>query len=262
MKDGRHPAFGSYNYTGINMRDGTLTFNDFGVASIQLKHDQGILLTGLPAGYTYEITESDDDWYELSSSTHDSGSIETDTVIDSVFTNTRKSSAITLKKTVVGNMGDKGKLFDFEIYIVDEGRELNGRYPIVIHRKDGTDEQVSDAFVDGAVVLHLSHGDVAEVTGLPFGARYEIDELAASRKGYRTESTNETGNLTSDSITSEWTNTKDGMVPTLRDFRMPDAMFAVYLASTVAAFILIGKRRRQTHGKGHAQSDEEQDAEG
>lgn len=244
LRDGRYPAFGTYDYTGINMRNGSLTFDDTGTASIQLKHDQGITLTGLPAGYTYQITESEDEWYTQSGVTNASGAIASGSTIESVFTNTRKSSTLNVRKTVVGNMGDKSKLFDFEVYIVDEGRELSGAYPIVIHRQNGTDETVEDEFVDGAVVLHLSHGDVAELSGLPFGARYEVDELATSRRGYRTESTNENGLLGNDAVTSEWTNTKDGMVPTLRDFRMPDLTFLIWMMSVIATFVLIGQRKR------------------
>ena len=244
LHDGRYPAFGSYDYTGTNIRDGSLTFDDSGTASIQLRHDQAITLTGIPAGYTYQITESDDEWYTQTAATNVSGTMVPESTIESSFTNTRKSSSLQATKNVVGNMGDKSKRFEFEIYIVDEGEELNGSYPIVIHRNDGTDETVTDQFVDGAVVLHLAHGDVAEVTGLPFGARYTVDELASSRRGYRTSSENDTGILGDDTITATWTNTKDGMVPTLRDFRMPDFMFVIYLASTAAAFVLMGKRHR------------------
>jgi hypothetical protein len=145
---------------------------------------------------------------------------------------------------VVGNMGDKSKLFDFEVYVIDEGREISGAYPITIHRAGGTNETVTDEFVEGAVVLHLSHGDVAEISGLPYGARYEVDELVPSRNGYKVDSTNDNGTLGDQAVTSEWTNTKDGMVPTLQDFWLPDIGFVIAFAILVLMFF--GFRNRKS----------------
>lgn len=175
-----------------------------------------------------------------------------DDVVQSSFENTRKSSALSITKNVVGNMGDKEKLFDFEVYILDNGRELSGSYPIVIHRHNGTDEQVATPFVDGAVILPLAHGDTAEITGLPFGARYTVDELAASRKGYKVTSTNDSGVLGETVSTSSFTNTRDGMVPTLQDFWMPGAVFIAGMAIVGTTFILLRKRKK---GHNNPESD-------
>ena len=252
LRDGRYPAFGTYDYVGTNIRDGSITFDDSGTGSIQLKHNQAIEITGLPAGYTYQITESADEWYTQTSSSNTSGTIMADDVVQSSFENTRKSSALSITKNVVGNMGDKEKLFDFEVYILDNGRELSGSYPIVIHRHNGTDEQVATPFVDGAVILPLAHGDTAEITGLPFGARYTVDELAASRKGYKVTSTNDSGVLGETVSTSSFTNTRDGMVPTLQDFWMPGAVFIAGMAIVGTTFILLRKRKK---GHNNPESD-------
>ena len=243
LKDGRYPVYGTYSYTGTNIRNGSLTFDDAGHAVIQLKHNQAIEFTGIPAGYTYTITEANDDWYTNTYNDNTTGTIVADTTLTSSFTNTRKSSTLNVKKMVVGNMGDKSKLFDFEVYIIDEGREISGSYPITIHRAGGTNETVTDEFVEGAVVLHLSHGDIAEISGLPYGARYEVDELAPSRNGYKVDATNDNGTLGDRAVMSEWTNTKDGMVPTLQDFWMPDIRFVIAFVLFVLMFFGLTRKR-------------------
>jgi hypothetical protein len=214
------------------------------MASVQLKHNQSIEITGLPAGYDYEITESEDNWYTQTSSSNTSGKIVANEVVRSTFENTRKSSGLNVSKTVVGNMGDKSKLFDFEVYITDNGRELSGSYPIVIHHLNGEREQVTTPFEEGAVVLQLAHGDVAEFTDLPFGARYEVDELPASRREYCVSSTNVRGDLGDSTIESAWTNTRNGMVPTLQDFWMPGMAFVAGLIVVGTTFVLLKRRKK------------------
>ena len=204
LKDGKYPAFGTYAYKGTNIKDGTLTFNDSGEASIQLRHDQAIELKGIPEHYTYKITESDDQLYDCSEEDREvSGQIEKNQVQNESFTNTRKDTKLSVEKVVTGSYGEKDKLFDFEMYIVDEGRELTGKYNARITHEKGEPTDLTLNFAEGAAEFQLKHGDVITVSGLPVGARYSVDELARSREGYSYESVNETGVLTLDPSSSD-----------------------------------------------------------
>ena len=207
LKDGKYPAFGTYNYTGTNMRDGTLTFDDTGKAIIQLKHGQAIEIRDIPEDYTYSITEAADTLYTASSS-NESGTIVHDATQTAAFVNTRKDTSLSVTKTVRGNMGNRKDFFDFEVYIIDEGRELSGEYPVTIQREGGTTTTTTATFVEGAYEFQLSHGDVVTFSGLPVGARFELDERANSRKGYTVSAENEAGILTEAPVSSSWTNTR------------------------------------------------------
>lgn len=245
LKDGKYPAYGSYDYIGTKIRDGSLMFDDTGTASIQLKHGQAIELQGIPEDYTYKITESEDEWYVSENSGNTEGVIEKDVTTEVNFTNTRKSSSLEITKTVSGILGNKTKLFDFEIYIVDEGKELSGDYSAVIHHADGSEETVTASFADGAAVIQLKHGDRAVFPELPFGARYEVDELAASRKGYSQKSTNTSGYFGDTPIVSDWINSKGGMVPTGGlEFVFPGLLFLGGIGVLAFLFFRLKRKRK------------------
>lgn len=245
LKDGKYPAYGSYDYKGENIRDGSLMFDDTGTASIQLKHGQAIELQGIPEGYTYKITESEDEWYVPENSGNTEGVIEKDVTTVVNFTNTRKSSSLEITKTVSGILGNTTKLFDFEIYIVDEGKELSGDYSAVLHHADGSEETRTVSFAEGAAVIQLKHGDRVVFPELPFGAHYELGELAASRKGYSQEATNTSGNLGDTPVVSDWINSKGGMVPTGGlEFAFPGLLFLGGIGVLAFLFFrLKGKRK-------------------
>ena len=240
LKDGRYPVYGTFDYVGTNIRNGSLTFNDAGEASIQLKHGQKIELQGIPSGYTYSIEESADAWYQ-GEGTHTSGTITANEVQESSFLNTRKSTTMSISKTVTGNFGDKNKLFDFEVYIIDEGRELSGSYPVTIAHGNGSTETRNVTFTEGATILQLKHEDVATISGLPIGARYEVDELASSRVGYEYSSVNETGVLAAENAVS-YTNTMWGVTPT----GMKGITLLAIAVLALIGFALYRVRRRTT----------------
>ena len=205
LQDGRYPVAGVFNYTGTNIRDGSLIFDDNGNAQIQLKHGQKIEIAALPAGYTYSITESEDDWYAMTSE-NASGVISQGETQDVQFTNTRKDVSLTLAKQVLGASGDNVKDFDFEIYISDEGRELNGTWQAVKTTASGN-ENISLNFSDGAAIVHLKDGEQIVINGLPIGARFETEELASSRAGYTYEANTESGVLSAANTSVVYRNT-------------------------------------------------------
>ena len=240
LQDGRYPVYGTYSYVGTNIRDGALTFDDNGNASIQLKHGQAIELQDIPEDYTYTVTESEDAWYEKQS-TGESGSIVSNTTKNADFLNTRKGVTLTVKKQVTGNMGSRSQLFDFEVYITDEGRELSGDYALTITHEDGTSSASTVTFAEGAAVIRLMHGDTGVFSNLPVGARYEVDELGAQALGYEVSSTNETGTLTEAGAVTEWTNHLGSTLPTGIGAVSFTALIAG--AALVAAWIVNKKRK-------------------
>lgn len=77
-------AEGSYSYTGS--KSGTIKSGD----TVQLKHGESITISGLPAGTTYEVTESGNDGYEVYSS-GDKGIIIANETSTAAFTNAKNS---------------------------------------------------------------------------------------------------------------------------------------------------------------------------
>ena len=244
MQDGRYPVYGVYEYTGTNIKNGTIAFNDSGNATIQLRHGQAVEILNIPEDFTYTVTETPDEWYACTSKTDDEGSIVSNTVKNAAFTNTRGSSALEIRKTVAGNMGSRYLKFPFEVYITDEGRELTGAYNAVITNDDGTTETAVLNFVEGAAVIHLRHGDTASIGNLPVGAKYEIEELEIEGDLYRKTSTNESGTLTAGTVRSEWINTKSVGVPTGIGMTPIWCIILATAAAGTALFLLIKRRKK------------------
>lgn len=111
-----------------------------------------------------------------------------------VFENTYES--LTLAKTVSGNIGDKGKGFEFEIRLTDkDGVDLTGTYSYT----GGTVVDGVTAPVDGTISLEngkatvtLKHGQSVTIIGLPTDAKYTIVEKDAD--AYTTNISTQVGN--------------------------------------------------------------------
>lgn len=73
---------------------GDMEFTD-GVAAFTLKHGESKTAAGLPAGVTYEVTETeaDQDGY-ATAKTGDTGTIEKDVISTAAFTNTKDASPV------------------------------------------------------------------------------------------------------------------------------------------------------------------------
>lgn len=70
--------------------------------------------------------------------------------------------------------------------------------------------------------------------------------LAASRKGYRYSSTNETGSLGRDGVTTEWTNSRGVAVPTGGlDWKLPGWPFAAGGVAGLALIWLFSWRKKK-----------------
>ena len=87
---GYYPLSGIYTFGGFEFRDGKVTFG--------LKGGQSVTISGIPEGYNYTVTESDNAGYTVTSE-NDKGTIEGGKTADVKFTNT-KSAAPTVSPSI------------------------------------------------------------------------------------------------------------------------------------------------------------------
>ncbi|MDB1886069.1 DUF5979 domain-containing protein [Collinsella aerofaciens] len=163
-------------------------------------------LTFSKATYRATVTVTDDGAGKLSAKTKiaqltdDAGSAVERTVEAAVFTNTAKTGALTVKKTVVG--GDSQREFGFTVALADgDGEPVSGTFG------EGED---AVTFTDGKAAFTLKHGGEKTVAGLPVGARYTVTEDAA--EGYATtvdgtDGSKAEGTVTEAGATAAFTNT-------------------------------------------------------
>lgn len=163
-------------------------------------------LTFSKATYRATVTVTDDGAGKLSAKTKiaqltdDAGSAVERTVEAAVFTNTAKTGALTVKKTVVG--GDSQREFGFTVALTDgDGEPVSGTFG------EGED---AVTFTDGKAAFTLKHGGEKTIAGLPVGARYTVTEDAA--EGYATtvdgtDGSKAEGTVTEAGATAAFTNT-------------------------------------------------------
>ena len=212
LKNGGNPVSGVYPLDGTTgSKTGTIVFDENGKASFELSHDESIVITGLPAGTEYLVTENAYKEYESSDNGSYSGKINGSEEAQINIINTYKEvHNLTVKKTVNGNQGDKSKSFDFTLHLSGaEGIEI----PSDINCQfDGKAQQMK-ADADGNVNFKLKHGEEIVFKDLPAGISYEIIENGAEEDGYAVTGKNEAGTLDSD-MAAEIVNTKNVGIPT------------------------------------------------
>lgn len=195
-KDVQVGNFGTIEYT----KPGTYTY----VIAEQAGDETA--LTFSKATYRAAVTVTDDGAGKLSAKTKiaqltdDAGSAVERTVEAAVFTNTAKTGALTVKKTVVG--GDSQREFGFTVALADgDGEPVSGTFG------EGED---AVTFTDGKATFTLKHGGEKTITGLPVGASYTVTEDAA--EGYTTtvdgtDGSRAEGTVTEAGATAAFTNT-------------------------------------------------------
>lgn len=163
-------------------------------------------LTFSKATYRATVTVTDDGAGKLTAETKiaqltdDAGDAVERTAEAAVFTNTAKTGALTVKKTVVG--GDSQREFGFTVALTDgDGEPVSGTF--------GKGENAV-AFTDGKATFTLRDGGEKTIAGLPVGARYTVTEDAA--EGYATtvdgaDGSKAEGTVTEAGATVAFTNT-------------------------------------------------------
>lgn len=195
-KDVQVGNFGTIEYT----KPGTYTY----VIAEQAGDETA--LTFSKATYRAAVTVTDDGTGKLTAKTKiaqltdDAGNAAERTVEAAVFTNTAKTGALTVKKTVVG--GDSQREFGFTVALADgDGEPVSGTF--------GEGEHAA-TFTDGRATFTLKHGGEKTISGLPVGARYTVTEDTA--EGYTTtvdgtDGSKAEGTVTEAGATAAFTNT-------------------------------------------------------
>lgn len=209
QKDGQ-PVTGVYNLDSkAGTKTGTIALDENGKASFELKHNESIVISGLPIGASYEIAENPYKYYTASDEGKYSGVIPEGTAEVNVVNTHKEMYSISVTKTVRGNQGDKTKEFDFVLKLTArDGIEL----PAAVEYKKGK-ENGKINLTNGEAAFKLAHGEKITFKDLPAGIGYEVTESGAENDGYTVNSENASGIVKADMDVS-FVNTKNVGIPT------------------------------------------------
>lgn len=185
---------------------GDMTFAD-GAATFTLKHNEQKTASGLPAGITYTVTESEANQDGYTTTVNGaSGSIRKNQTATAAFVNTKNSSggsddddaygSLTVSKTVAGTAADLNQSFTFTIKL---DHSISGTYGDM-------------RFDKGIAVITLKHGESSTATRLPAGIHYTVTE--SDHDGYTVTADGDTGVIRDGkTAVAAFTNTKDSNIP-------------------------------------------------
>lgn len=209
LKNGGNPVSGVYPLDGTaGSKTGTIVFDENGMASFELSDGESIVISGLPVGADYTVTENAYKDCKPSDNGKYNGKIETGKTGEISVVNTYDEKYdISVSKTVKGNQGDKSKNFEFVLKLTgSDGLVVPGSVDI---EKNGNFETMK--VVDGEVKFTLSHGEKIIFKKLPAGVKYEVTETVTD--GYKMTCDNNSGVLRTNA-NIEFVNTKNVGIPT------------------------------------------------
>lgn len=209
VTDGEAPVTGEYDTLSESNISSTILFDENGTATVKLKAGESLTILALPTGAAYTVTETSlpagytpsvsvrNDTNAQISGVQVTGNIQHNTTQGNAvelnylnhFDNT---SALTISKTVNGNMGDRDQAFKFQITLKDaSGNILIGSYPYAGTSIDGVTAPNSGMLTlnNGTATFTLKHGQSITISGLPAGTQYVISEPEAEADGYTTSIT-------------------------------------------------------------------------
>lgn len=209
LKNGGNPVSGVYPLDGtVGSKTGTIVFDENGMASFELSDGESIVITGLPVGVDYTVTENAYKDYKPSDNGKYNGKIEAGKTGEISVVNTYDEKYdISVSKTVKGNHGDKSKNFEFVL-------KLTGSDELVVPgsvnvEKSGNFETMK--VIGGKVKFTLSHGEKIIFKKLPAGVKYEVTETVTD--GYKMTCDNNSGVLRTNANIG-FVNTKNVGIPT------------------------------------------------
>lgn len=209
LKNGCNPVSGVYPLDGTaGSKTGTIVFDENGMASFELSDGESIVITGLPVGADYTVTENAYKDYKPSDNGTYSGQVEAGKTGEISVVNTYDEKYdISVSKTVKGNQGDKSKNFEFVLKLTgSDGLVVPGSVDV---EKNGNFETMK--VINGEVKFTLSHGEKIIFKKLPAGVRYEVAETVTD--GYKMTCDNNSGVLRTNTDIG-FVNTKNVGIPT------------------------------------------------
>ncbi len=168
----------SYNFkVGDEIKNYTLA-NGVATFTFQLKNEDSAIITDLPVGAKYVVTEAAAANMTTTNDENASGTIGTESVA-TTFTNTRdRGGSLTVSKTVMSALDvDKSKSFDFTVKVTGLGDSAStDSYSFEVGN-----EKKNYTLANGVATFafQLSNEGSAIITGLPVGAEYSVAEIAA-----------------------------------------------------------------------------------
>ena len=237
QKDGQ-PVTGVYNLDSkAGTRTGTIAFDENGKSSFELKHNESIVISGLPIGASYEIAENPYKYYTASDEGKYSGVIPEGTAEVNVVNTHKEMYSISVTKTVRGNQGDKTKEFDFVLKLTaGDGIDL----PAAIEYKKEKESGKID-LTNGEAVFKLAHGEEITFKDLPAGIGYEVTESGAENDGYTVSSENASGVVKAD-VNVSFVNTKNVGIPTSS---MTNTIVMLLIVCIAICGVVYGVRKRR-----------------
>ena len=210
-----HDTLPLNNNYGVQFENVTLAEGETGykaTATFTLKDGEQKVLTGIPAGTKYTVTEQDytAEGYVTDIPTNAKGTITEDGNPIVTFKNTRNVGGLTVSKTVAGNDFDANKAFDITVTLTAPANvNLVGSYTGAANGNINV-----AATPTGAIwteTFSLKHGQSINFTGLPENTTYEVSEADYAAAGYvKTVSGTEEGSIKAEATaTVAYTNIRD-----------------------------------------------------
>lgn len=251
--------------------------NDEGeiIRTLDLYNGEILTIFGLPIGTVYRVAERDfagytpsicvngtdtplvrvrpDEGFENGMGTAELTVHEGDS-LKVTITNSSRLGALRISKTVAGSFGDRFAKFPFRIELTQlQGgtvKPLTDTELIVI-KKNG--EVIGDEFADGVLEIELGHGDVLLIEGIYDGVYYSVSEtdygyyeVSVSGLSEGTIRSGVNGGLSE----VDFTNTRDGIIPTGTSVSVARAAGLCLAASAGAALITAVRKRRRARDWG------------
>lgn len=228
-----------------------------------IRYDTHIAIARVTVSYNHDTKK-----WEASVTYDNQGASAEDVAITdkAAFTNVGAYD-LTIAKKVTGEMGDRDKLFTFQIQLKEsDGSTLTGEFDYtggvmegmagITAPKPGTLQ-----LENGAADFTLSHGQTITIHGLPVGTTYTITEPDAQADGYTVTASGSPGKVTmtqasctgmlDQATTVTFTNEKATAVPTgIRLDALPWLLALLCGLAGCTALCVTGKTRRRKGGCG------------
>ena len=182
---------------------GEVTFDENGLATFELGDGENKVITGLPLGTEYTVTETtDSDFISNVNGTESNttkgkieekeGTIETGRAD---FTNIRKVGKLTLKKLVKSpSAADEAAVYQFTVTLKDYHKDpLNGEFG-------------GYNFEGGKILIGLHMNESVTISQIPYGSTYEVAEIIDSHYNVTIENASGTIDKDHKEITATATN--------------------------------------------------------
>lgn len=182
--DNRAYPYGIYDASDTLISGATITSG----GTIDLKHGEYALITALPSGTGYTVSE--DDYLStqgyITDSQNEDGTIASGTESHAAFTNYAPGS-LKISKTVEGTGGSYTKEFEFTVSFTDLPTGAAASFPYTITRVGVPAE---NGILTSGDKIRLKHNEHAVISRLPMGTKYQVSEAEYIEDGYVSSSDN------------------------------------------------------------------------